>query len=191
MPPKSTRSAKKQARNCVCAIEIPRTPEAEIFVSTKITESESILIKDDDYDYNYPCAQPPVNDPRYEKMFGRLLGWESPTMSKDKGSSSKSEEGAPGYENRGAPSSLPIPPTLSFPLSTRAETKTPSPLQYSAQAIQTTPSLQQSIKRQCEEVEEGKEKGEKQNTGLMVCNGPVHVKYFIQVSCSRHHRRSR
>ena len=104
-------------------------------------------------------------------------------MSQDKGSSSKSEEGAP--------SSLPIPPTLSFPLSTRAETKTPSPPQYSAQATQTTPSLQRSVKHQREEVEEGKEKGEKQNTGLMVCNGPVHVKYFIQVSCSRRRRRSR
>ena len=72
MPPKSTRSVKKQARNRVCAIEIPGTPEAEIFVPTKITESESIPIKDDDYNYNYSYAQPPANNPGYEEMFGPL-----------------------------------------------------------------------------------------------------------------------
>ena len=81
-------------------------------------------------------------------------------MSKDKGSSLKLEEEAPEYKNRGASSLLPIPPTLSFPLSTRAGTKTSCPLEYSAQATQTILLLQWSIKCQREQVEEEKEKGE-------------------------------
>ena len=186
MPPKTTRSAKTQARNLICAVEIPGTPEAEFFDPTKIKESESISSKDEDYDYDYPCAQPPPNDPRYEKMFGSILGWPISTNSKDKASSSKLEEQktrppSPSLlpQVHSPPSLLPIPPSLS------SQTKTPPP-QYSEQATQTTPSLKRGLKRHQQEEEE------EPNSGMMVCNEAVHIKYFTQVSCSRRrHRRHR
>ena len=185
MPPKMTRSAKIQPRNLVCAVEIPGTPEAEIFVPTKIKESESIPSKDEDYDYDYPCAQPPPNDPRYEKMFGSILGWPISTNSKDKESSSKLEEQKTRLPSpsllpqvHSPPSPLPIPPSLSY----RAKTKTPPP-QYSEQATQTTPSLKRGLKRHQQQEEE------EPNSGMMVCNEAVHIKYFTQVSRSRRRRR--